>query len=67
MPNVERPYKAFGYPFYLLYIIIAWRFVFAIVTVHQNKYERLGCGDYAHWDSSVLFDESKEVFFNYEL
>jgi hypothetical protein len=39
----------------------------AIVTVHQNKYERLGCGDYAHWDSSVLFDESKEVFFNYEL
>jgi hypothetical protein len=66
MPNVERPYKAFDIHFTCTLHNHCFGDLYCVI-VHQNKYERLGCGDYAHWDSSVLFDESKRSRFDYEL
>jgi hypothetical protein len=59
MPNVKRPYKALSI-LPALYIIIASAFVLRYCTLKQVR--AAGVGD-MHWDSSVLFDESKGSFF----
>lgn len=58
MPDAERPYKAFGYPFLpMLYIITAKKNLYFFID-YKILYLRMGSSNYADWYSCLLFNKT---------
>ncbi len=59
-PDIERPYKAFGYPVIPAIYILTTTAISVILLIYKPNYTFPGSGNRAPWDTCILFLEKEQ-------